>query len=284
MAWLEGLRRFLNLHDFRKALANPGKAVRVIKALATKSRTARERLDVAESEAVRYEVLEELFGADRHEIDSYLSTLKESRIDDRIEEAETEFAEKPYNVGGMRFNGKTLYLVTRLLNPKTVLEIGVANGMSTAYLLGALEHMDSSSRPNVYAIDRPLFASVIRNRRGEVGLTSGIVPDDREAGWIAPRSLREKFGHQFYVGDFTWILDDILQDIPAPDLVVYDASKDSEEMRMAYDRCIDSLAPGGVLVSDDVLVNDAFQNATTGIPGDSAVVHNSGIYRADIEE
>lgn len=278
MGRLSRMKQFANASDFRRALADPRKAARVLLAILRDTGSERERLDEAESRRRRTRFLTDNFDTDADELAEYAEDLAEGAIPARIERAEAFFEEKPYDLGGMRFNGETLYLLTRLLEPETVLEIGVANGMSTAYLLGGLEDARVDGQTDVYAIDRPLFASTMRERRGTAGLTSGLVPDEKEAGWIAPRSLRHEYGHQYYAGDFTKILDPILDDIGEVDLVVYDASKDRQEMRMAYERCLDSLSPGGVLLSDDILVNDAFEDVTDAHAGRAEVIHNAGVF------
>lgn len=280
MGRLRHLWRFVNLQDLRRALRNPQKALRVLKSIVHQRSSRSEHLDEVASQDDRRDLLVESFDIDEQIIDEYLDTLAGGPVPKRIRDAEAFFEEKSYGIGGMRFNGETLYLLTRLLEPDTVLEIGVANGMSTAYLLAGLEDAGSDGKADVYAIDRPLFESAVRERRGAAGLTGGIVPDEKEAGWIASRELRTKYGHQYYVGDFIEILGDILADLGSVDLVVYDASKDAKEMQWAYERCIDALNPGGMLLSDDVLVNDAFDAVTGTVPGTAEIIHNSGLYRA----
>jgi len=275
--------KFINVQDIRRALANPRKAIRVFNSILRQTNAEQVNLDETASKEDRREFIMTAFDTVPNELDDYLGAFDSSDIANRINEAEAYFDEKSYSGGGMQFNGETLYLLTRLLKPDTVLEIGVANGMSTAYLLGALEHEGMDGSTDVYAIDRPLFESVVRERRGKAGLTGGLVPDKKEACWIAPRSLRSKYGYQYYVGDFTETLDDILTDIGGVDLAIYDASKDCEEMRWAYQQCLQTLTPGGVLISDDVLVNDAFQTVVENNDGLTAVVHNCGLYRKPIQ-
>lgn len=254
---LSSLLRFANISDIKQAFANPQKAARVAyRSLAGKKTTKVSKL--SDLDDIREDILNELLNADRDEVERLINGVREGQIHQRIQKCENRMESKPYSLGGMKLGGETTYLLTRLMNPNTVLEVGVANGVSTAYMLGALEELDSTA--DIRAIDKPQFESEIRSKRGKRGLSGvgGIIPDEQEAGWVAPKDQRSKHGYQYYVGDFTQILPEVVNSMPPIDLAIYDASKDSEEMKMAYDSLIESLSPNGVLVSDDIEVNDVF--------------------------
>jgi predicted O-methyltransferase YrrM len=182
----------------------------------------------------------------------------------------------------MSLGGKALYVITRVVKPRSIMEIGVANGMSTAYILGALSDGDISPESvTIHAIDRPQFAYQIRERRGRFGVEGigGLILDNKEVGWMAPNDIKSKYNYQLHIGDFTHILEDILETSGNLDLAVYDASKDSDEMKFAYQNCINKLNEGGVLVSDDVLVNDTFENIVEAQDGQYRIINDTGIYR-----
>ncbi|SDM91954.1 Predicted O-methyltransferase YrrM [Halogranum gelatinilyticum] len=279
MSDLRNLLQFLNPSDARRALENPSKALRVVKN-SLNATPNKEQLDSQRAASERRRELARLFNCEESKIDSYYSEIMRSPIPNRLAEVENEFANKSYSPGGMDFNGETAYIISRLLDPSTVLEVGVANGMSTFYLLTALDQT-SVDNSVVYGIDRPQFENQIRERRGKIALKNagGYIPDEKEVGWIAPKSLRMRHNYQIQIGDFTKILEPVLEEIDGLDFGIYDASKDPSEMRYAYNKIIDSLVPGGVLLSDDILHTDVFQEVSATREGKYATFYNCGIFR-----
>ena len=222
----------------------------------------------------------ELCDADQKLAEMLLEDLRSGPITDRIQECNTQLEDKPFSLGRMNLGGELAYFLVQLTEPETSLEVGVANGVSTTYVLGALEDLDHDA--DLRAIDKPLFESDIREKRGNRGLVGvgGIIPEEREAVWVAPKHQRVKNGHQYYVGDFVEVLPSTVESMDPLDLAIYDASKDSEDMRMAYETLINSLSTGGVLVSDDISVNSVFEDVTRRYDGETVTFGGCGIYRS----
>jgi len=275
---LNSLLKFANITDVKRAIKDPKKAFRVAyrQALGRKSTT----IDNSESlDAERIKALSHLFDVHPDTVEKHLSELRRSDLQNRLEECMRVMEDYPFGLGGMHVGGETVYIVAALLKPRAICEIGVANGVSTLYLLGAADY--GNFDPDIRAIDKPQFESMIREQRGKRGLhgTGGIIPDTREAGWVAPKRQRAEYGYQYYVGDFTEILPDVMEEIEHLDLVLYDASKDRVEMEMAYEESISILEPGGVLISDDITVNNAFQTVTSQYDGTSFIFGGTGLFR-----
>lgn len=279
MGRFRDLLMFTNPADFRRALNDPQKTARVLKSTVLQTSSSTERIDNPAEEIRR--TIHRLFGNEGEDIESLFEKAEEFE-EEEITPRVDVFSELSFGPGGMSIGGKALYVLTRLTKPESIVEIGVANGMSTAYILGALddEGIDEDA-VTIHAIDRPQFAHQIRERRGRFGLEGrgGIIPDRKEVGWLAPNRTKQKYNYQLHVGDFTHILDDILELSDGLDLAIYDASKDPEEMRFAYDRCLERLQDGGILVSDDVLVNDTFENLMDKRRGDFEIINDTGIYK-----
>ena len=275
---LNSLLKFANITDVKRAIKDPKKAFRVAyrQALGRKSTT----IDNSESlDKERIKALSHLFDVHPDIVEKHLSELRHSDLQNRLEECMRVMEDYPFSLGGMHVGGETVYVVAALLKPRAICEIGVANGVSTLYLLGAADY--GNFDPDIRAIDKPQFESMIREQRGKRGLhgTGGIIPDSREAGWVAPKRQRTEYGYQYYVGDFTEILPDVMEEIEHLDLVLYDASKDRVEMEMAYEESISTLEPGGVLISDDITVNNAFQTVTSQYDGTSFIFGGTGLFR-----
>lgn len=236
------------------------------------------------SEYTKYQIenVVELLDADRGNVENLLENARTGRINRRIEKCENKVENKPFSLGGMMLGGETAYLLTRLLEPDTVLEIGVANGISTLYILEALNELETTA--DVRAIDKPQFESDIREKRGARGLSGvgGIIPDEKEAGWVAPINHRSRHEYQYYVGDFTEVLPKVVDSMPPVDLAIYDASKDVDEMQMAYEILIQSLSSQGVLLSDDIKVNDAFSQVTEQNGGKVVKFGGIGVFKNEL--
>lgn len=280
---LSDLARFINPTDAKRALKNPSKAFRIVyRSLAGKDTTHIEEVSgFTEDQVV---AMETLFKCEEGDIDEILAKVRNGPVHHRVQACKREIESKPYHLGGMNLGGEIAYLVTRLLNPDSVLEVGVANGVSTAYILGALDAIDSES--DIRAIDKPQFVSDIREQRGERGLRNvgGLIPDHKTAAWVAPRNQRAAYGYQYYVGDFRQALPGIVNDLEPLDLAIYDATKDASEMEMAYRTILDSLVTGGVLISDDISVNNVFEEVTSEYPGKALRVGGCGIYRHPVDQ
>jgi len=281
MGRISDLLMFANPSDIRRAVRNPQKATRVAKKTLFQSPSSTDpvqnpRDEIREAIADVLEVPEsevaELFG----EAEQFEREWIEPRL--------TVFSDKQYEPGGMSIGGKSLYVLTRLTRPNRILEIGVANGMSTAYMLAALR--DEEVLPDevtIHGIDRPQFEYQVRERRGRFGVKGrgGIIPNDKEVGWLASPELKSRYNYNLHVGDFVSILPDVVETVAGFDLALYDASKDREEMQFAYESCIERLQSGGILVSDDILVNDAFGETTSKYDGITRAIGDTGLFRRD---
>ena len=80
-----------------------------------------------------------------------------------------------------------LYALTRLLRPKRVVEVGVSSGVSSAYLLAALQRNRGGS---LVSIDLPSRPRKPRAGKPRPSTHSWTLPDGRSTGWAVPRRLR----------------------------------------------------------------------------------------------
>ncbi len=158
--------------------------------------------------------------------------------------------------GGSNLN--LLYTLCQHLQPRTIVETGVANGWSSlTFLIYLMERGDGS----LHSGDLPILE--LRNDQ-YVGVA---VPDNLRGPWSLYRMADRES------------LPKIVRNAAPFDLVYYDSDKSYDGRRFAYTLLWDNLAAGGVLVSDDIDDNMAFADfaATTGVepivvkePGQSA--------------
>jgi predicted O-methyltransferase YrrM len=129
------------------------------------------------------------------------------------------------------------YLACRLIEPHTVVETGVAYGVSSAYILTALRE---NGRGTLYSVDLPPL-------RRKSGRFWGIAVDD---------DLRGRW--RLHRGTSASILPRLLREIPTVDLFVHDSLHTHRNMRREFDTIWPHLREGALLLADDVERNRAF--------------------------
>ena len=129
------------------------------------------------------------------------------------------------------------YLSCRLTRPTTVVETGVAYGVSAAYILRA---MQVNGRGTLHSIDLP-------PPRRDYGRFWGVaVPEDLRAGWRLHRGSSRR------------LLPGLLEALGPLDLFVHDSLHTRRNMGREFETAWPSLRPGGILLADDVERNPAF--------------------------
>jgi Methyltransferase domain len=129
------------------------------------------------------------------------------------------------------------YLACRLTTPETVVETGVAYGVSSAYILRAL---DQNGGGTLHSVDLPPL------RREYERFWGVAVPEDLGEGWRLHRGASRR------------VLPGLLRESGPVGLFVHDSLHTRRNMRREFDAVWPSLTPGGLLLADDVERNGAF--------------------------
>jgi predicted O-methyltransferase YrrM len=137
--------------------------------------------------------------------------------------------------------GRLCYALARTIRPKAVVETGVCYGVSSAYLLAALE---TNREGRLYSIDLPPL--------GKDG--------DNYVGWLVPGNLRRRW--TFERGTSRRLLGPLAEMLGSIDLFVHDSQHTYKNMKFEFETAWPALRPGGVLISDDVEGNAAFSELT----------------------
>ncbi len=179
-------------------------------------------------------------------------------FEDRVRQREREL---PSNAPFARsHNGDTLlgrlcYAVARSIRPSAVAETGVCYGVTSAYLLAALE---ANNQGHLYSIDLPPL--------GENG--------DDFVGWLVPPDLRHRWTLQR--GTSGRLLGPLVAGLGSIDLFVHDSQHTYKNMKDEFATAWPALRGGGVLISDDVEGNEAFlQLMQSGEPALSLVIREN---------
>jgi len=130
------------------------------------------------------------------------------------------------------------YCAVRALAPECVVETGVANGVSSSYLLLALQ----------------------KNKRGHlhsIGLADkAFLPVGKAPGWLVPEWLRVAW--HVHLGDARDILPRLLKRLGKIGIFIHDSLHTYDHMMWEFETAYPHLLCGGLLISDDALWNDSF--------------------------
>ena len=142
--------------------------------------------------------------------------------------------------------GRWLYSLIRVSKPRVVIETGVAHGMSAWLILNALE---KNGRGILHSIDLPDHDTN----------PAFNVSGQSETGHLVPAVLRDRWN--LVLGDSTIALPRLLRDLGSVDVFLHDSDHSYRAMRQEFEAVVPHIAIGGVLVSDDVQKNRAFNDA-----------------------
>ncbi|HEV3477992.1 MAG TPA: class I SAM-dependent methyltransferase [Gaiellaceae bacterium] len=150
--------------------------------------------------------------------------------------------------------GLRLYRLLRQLRPRVAVETGVCNGVSTAFLLLALE---DNGEGELHSIDLPEVAGA-EYEPGTFwdGKGGAVIPPGKDPGWMVPPALRSRW--QLVLGRSQDELPPLLESLGEIDFFMHDSEHSYECMSFEFRTAWAALRDGGVLVADDVNVNSAW--------------------------
>jgi hypothetical protein len=146
---------------------------------------------------------------------------------------------------------RAIWCLTRHLRPKNVVETGVAHGISSRFILEALERNGSG---HLSSIDLP---PIERFRQSEVGVAVGDRYADR---W------------SYIKGSSRLRLPKLLSQLGEIDLFIHDSLHSERNVRFELDRAWAFVRPGGALVVDDVDANWGFRSFTQSFSGHQSMI------------
>jgi GT2 family glycosyltransferase len=187
----------------------------------------------------------------------------------KIEAAWEALPVKPRRTGMIDFtSAEIIYALVRLLKPLKMAETGVANGISSYFILSALEKNGAGKLVSIdYAPEGgPSF-----------------LPEGCQAGWLVPGELRNRW--EFISGRTSEKLPPLLAREGAVDIFIHDSEHSYENMKFEYTAAWPHIKDGGLLLSDDTGFNPAFgefagkSGARTAVYSDKLGVMKKSGYR-----
>jgi predicted O-methyltransferase YrrM len=141
------------------------------------------------------------------------------------------------NMAGDSALGLLAYAVVRAARPDAVIETGVATGVTSAHILAALA---DNGHGHLHSIDLPPTDMI---EGGTVGIA---IPERLKARWT------------YHWGSATRLLPRVLRETSGPRVFIHDSDHSYEHMRWELETAWGALAPGDVIVADDVDFHTAF--------------------------
>ena len=155
------------------------------------------------------------------------------------------------HMAGDSMLGLLVYGIARGMRPDTIIETGVATGVTSAYLLAALE---DNRHGILHSIDLPPTDMVAK---GNVG---AAIPDDLRDRWV------------YHWGASRRLLPALLKNSRGKFMFVHDSDHSYKNMAWEIRSAWQAMSSGGVIVCDDVELHDAFLDAAAELNGYSQVV------------
>jgi hypothetical protein len=156
---------------------------------------------------------------------------------------------------------RAVWCLTRHLKPDKVVETGVAHGMTSRFLLEALE---LNGKGKLFSIDLPPFERALRK---QVGVAVG---DRFPTRW------------KYIKGSSRRRLSALLAELGQIDLFIHDSLHSEHNVRFEMDRAWAALRPGGALVVDDVDANWGFRSFLAAFPGQESIICDAEPVRPDL--
>ncbi len=151
---------------------------------------------------------------------------------------------------GSCYHQEYLYLVCREIQPKTVVETGVHSGISSAFILKAL-NQDAGS---LYSIDLPNIGYTRDDGRRH----SDPLPVGVQSGFSIPNELLKRW--HFVPGDSREKLPELLGELGKIDMFIHDSAHVYDLMKFEFETVYPSIRKNGLLLSDDATWSDAFED------------------------
>jgi len=133
---------------------------------------------------------------------------------------------------------RAVWCLTVHLRPQTLVETGVAKGVTTRFILEALERSGSG---HLWSIDRPPLDQSLHAQIG------AAVPKHLRSRWTLLRGTSRR------------VLPGLLGRIGPIDLFVHDSLHTERNLRFELTRALGAMATAGALAADDVERNLAFE-------------------------
>lgn len=223
-----------------KALKNPKKIIKFIEDGGDKGR-AKKILSQIRDYSKDQEIIKDLEIDLGIQMNSFYNELINNHDFRQIEE---NVANNWRNLGALgTLEARMVYLICRAIKPKSVIETGVANGLSSSIFLLSIA---KNKIGTLHSID--ISSDSVRSEKGAT-----VLPPGKKVGWIIPEEL--KCNWEFNVGDSKKILPEILNR-EGCDIFLHDSDHSYEHMMWEFETVKPFVKK--IIISDDISRNNSF--------------------------
>jgi predicted O-methyltransferase YrrM len=145
-----------------------------------------------------------------------------------------------------------LYWLVRQIRPRTIVQCGVCNGLSAAFMMLGLVKNGPEGR--LHAIDLPpVFDAQDPAWKIEGKVYGVVIPEGKSSGWLVPDAYRDRF--EILNGDAKELLPELVDRLDSIDFFYHDSDHTYDHMMFEFRQAKRKLKKGGLVVSDDVSWN-----------------------------
>jgi predicted O-methyltransferase YrrM len=181
-----------------------------------------------------------LTGANKEEVKEYIAEFRlNQEFQNSIEEKRSVFSKRRHPLYDFSIGtalGLVLYVICRRQKPDIVVETGVASGVSSSYILCALEQ---NKRGQLYSIDLPWW-------------------QENQSGWLIPEYLRHRW--HLILGRSSEKLTPLLRKVAGIDIFLHDSDHSYQNMLWEFQTAWKYLKAGGLLLAHNIDTNEAFSD------------------------
>jgi hypothetical protein len=156
---------------------------------------------------------------------------------------------------------RAVWCLTRHLRPRSVVETGVLHGVTSRFILEALER---NGVGHLWSIDLPPLEHVWQD---EIGIAVG---GRFRARWSYIRGSSKRR------------LRGVLSKLGQIDIFIHDSRHSEQNVRFEVDRAFAALRPGGAIVVDDIDANWGFRTFTQAFSGHQSMICEAEPLRPDL--
>ncbi len=166
--------------------------------------------------------------------------------------------------------GPELYVITRALRPRTVMETGVAAGISSAYILQA---MADNRYGNLVSLDTLNYEVEYLPKIGRAPVE--LLPRGFPTGFAIPNELRSRWSpHQEKNQD---LLPSVLEGLGTLDIFFHDSEHTYANMLFEFRMAWKHLNSKGLLLADDISWNKAFLQFAREVPAHAERIRTAAL-------
>lgn len=137
-----------------------------------------------------------------------------------------------------------LYVFVRLRQPSLVIETGVHDGLSSAYILQALQKCGGGTLVSIDINDKTRLPSDL---------------NDPNAGWLIPDSLKEHWNCRYERAEDC--LPSLMEEQP-PEIFLHDSLHTAEHMAFEFECAVEHMSPGDLILTDNSRFNSVFRDVS----------------------